>query len=299
MNVTQSLKKILVVGANGRQGTATIDALLSKGFNVTGLVRDASKGRNLEAKGVSVVVGNLNDINSLNNAFEGVDGLYIYFALTGEAMRNYTKNLNNVMIAAKEKNIKFIVYSNGVLIRPGSEMSVFDNGIILEDNMMKDFACCILKPAGFMDDALKGKGGFPFNIEPAGVLSSAFSIDQKGGLISTDDIGHVAAAVFENPDKYNHRRINIVSDVITGQEALDIVSRVSSTKFVFKFVGMPLFLRMFLPGLVRHLVPDDALLDEALTNVKSIYPNAMTFEQYLMKKEFKNKEADKNSCIIS
>lgn len=36
---TRELNKIAVVGANGRQGSSTIDALLVKGFDVVGLVR--------------------------------------------------------------------------------------------------------------------------------------------------------------------------------------------------------------------------------------------------------------------
>ena len=44
------LNKVAVIGANGRQGSATVDALLLKGFDVVGIVRDAAKKAIVDSK---------------------------------------------------------------------------------------------------------------------------------------------------------------------------------------------------------------------------------------------------------
>lgn len=44
------LNKVAVIGAKGRQGSATVDALLLKGFDVVGIVRDAAKKAIVDSK---------------------------------------------------------------------------------------------------------------------------------------------------------------------------------------------------------------------------------------------------------
>ena len=145
MSAERELKTIAVLGANGRQGVATIDALLAKGFKVIGIVRKESNKGAIEAKGAKAAVANLDDVNSLSQAIEGADGLYVYFALSFNV--NYLlKQFQNIKNAAKERNIKYIIYSNGFIIRPGSGLSAFDTVIAAENDLFANLSACILKP---------------------------------------------------------------------------------------------------------------------------------------------------------
>ena len=68
---------ILVTGANGKTGGATISQLLAKGYPVQALVQRADARSELLAKrGAKVVVGSLEDITDLRAAMNGVQRAY-------------------------------------------------------------------------------------------------------------------------------------------------------------------------------------------------------------------------------
>ncbi len=71
---------ILVTGATGNLGKATIDSLLNRGIapnNITALVRDESKAAELKSKGLQIKLGDYQDLESLKSAFRGVDKLLL------------------------------------------------------------------------------------------------------------------------------------------------------------------------------------------------------------------------------
>ena len=302
MIAERELKTIAVLGATGRQGSATIAALLAKGFKVIGIVRDEKKKATIEAKGAKADVANLDDVKSLSQAFEGADGLYVYFALSFNV--NYLlKQFQNIKNAAKERNIKYIIYSNGFIIRPGSGLSAFDTVIAAEDDLFANFSACILKPTAFIDDMLPTPINDSFKIT-ATVFATCYDENAKFPYISTRDIGMVAANVFENPSAYRSKRIYLASENLTGAETLAIVSKIRNTEFTYKKLPFPLLARIFAPKLVEFISTiDETVVAEALNNMHTINPEYMTMEQYLISKDFKNVELKPdstwNSCVIS
>src|SRR4051794_38297296 len=71
------MSTILVTGANGNVAGATIRALQGKGHKIVGLVRDAGKAAELEKLGVKLVVGDLEQLRTVENAFEGIDTAFL------------------------------------------------------------------------------------------------------------------------------------------------------------------------------------------------------------------------------
>ena len=102
---------ILVTGATGQLGTATINFLLSKipAKEIAALARDEQKAQDLKAKGVEVRVGDYNDKASLIEAFRGVDKL---FFVSASDVANRLKQHANVVYAAKEAGVKHIIYTS-------------------------------------------------------------------------------------------------------------------------------------------------------------------------------------------
>lgn len=103
---------VLVTGATGHFGKATIDYLLKKGVssnNIAALVRDETKAGDLKAKGISLKLGTYDDYSSLVAAFQGVDKLLLVSA-TDLAKRS--KQQENVVRAAKEANVRHILYTS-------------------------------------------------------------------------------------------------------------------------------------------------------------------------------------------
>ena len=81
---------ILVTGATGNLGKATINSLLNKGIsasNIAALGRDESKSVELTSKGIEVRIGDYEDLESLKSAFQGVDKLLLISSSSDIARR--------------------------------------------------------------------------------------------------------------------------------------------------------------------------------------------------------------------
>ena len=102
---------ILVTGANGNLGSATIDFLLSKNpqATVAALVREVQKGEALQPKGVDVRIGDYIDYTSLQQALEGID---ILVFISSGTIANRVQQHKNVVNAAKKKGVKHILYTS-------------------------------------------------------------------------------------------------------------------------------------------------------------------------------------------
>jgi len=85
-------KIILVTGATGKQGGATARHLIKLGFKVRALTRkpEGKSAKALNALGIEVIKGNLNDINSLDPAVKGVYGIF--------AVTNYCSDKKNKVL---------------------------------------------------------------------------------------------------------------------------------------------------------------------------------------------------------
>jgi nucleoside-diphosphate-sugar epimerase len=72
--------RIFLTGATGYIGSAVLDALIKAGHQVTGLARDARKGKKLEKRGAAPVVGQIGQPEIWIDAARGYDA-YIHAAL--------------------------------------------------------------------------------------------------------------------------------------------------------------------------------------------------------------------------
>lgn len=103
---------ILITGATGHFGKATINALLEKGIpasSITALVRDENKAEDLKAKGVEVKTGDYHNYDSLKAALKGVDKLLL---VSSSDLNERLTQHQNVINAAKENGVKHIAYTS-------------------------------------------------------------------------------------------------------------------------------------------------------------------------------------------
>lgn len=103
---------ILVTGATGNYGKATIDFLLKKGISansISALVRDVAKAEDLKAKGINLKIGDYDNYAALVAAFKGVDKLLL---VSGSDVVNRGKQQENAVKAAKEAGVKHILYTS-------------------------------------------------------------------------------------------------------------------------------------------------------------------------------------------
>jgi NAD(P)H dehydrogenase (quinone) len=116
---------ILVTGATGHYGTKAIEHLLHKGVEpqrIAALVRDAAKGQYLRDQGINLRVGDYTDFESLLHALQGVNTLLLVSSNDRGAAENRTAHHINVIQAAKQAQVKHVVYTSFVR-KPAFEAS--------------------------------------------------------------------------------------------------------------------------------------------------------------------------------
>jgi NAD(P)H dehydrogenase (quinone) len=103
---------ILITGATGHLGKATIEFLLQKGFPAAGiaaLIRDEAKAASLANKGIQLRKGDYDNYASLLAAFAGVEKLLL---ISGNDIANRGTQQATAVKAAKEAGVKHILYTS-------------------------------------------------------------------------------------------------------------------------------------------------------------------------------------------
>src|SRR6188472_1187685 len=95
-------KNIVVTGATGTIGRRVVEGLLEKRALVTAMVRDASKGAPLEAKGARIAIGSFEDRASLVSAFSGADTVVLITAANARA----DEQTLSAIAAAKDAKVR-------------------------------------------------------------------------------------------------------------------------------------------------------------------------------------------------
>jgi uncharacterized protein YbjT (DUF2867 family) len=278
----KNTKVILVTGATGKQGGAAVRHLLKDGWKVRALTRDASKPEAAELKtlGAEVVTGDLNDMASLENAMQGIYGVFSVQNFWEHGYEGELVQGKNLIDAAKKANVKhFLMTSVGGAERK-TGLPHFDVKAEIEDHLKASgLNYTILRPVFFMENF---NAWFkPTESEGKMVITMAMKNDTKLQLIAVDDIGVFARIVFDDPDKYLGKEIEIAGDELTIPQVADAYSKVTKVPTVFNELPMEIlkqnseeFAKMF-----QWFI--DKGYEAKISELKAIHPGLKSFEQWL------------------
>ena len=126
---------VLVTGANGLLATNTIIKLLERGYQVRGLIRDINKFLLPSHENLELVLGDITNLSSLEQAMVNCDYVIHCAATTDQNLLHYDNyhrinvlGTENVIQAALKNQVKKIVYvgtantfGHGTLETPGDE----------------------------------------------------------------------------------------------------------------------------------------------------------------------------------
>lgn len=235
---------ILVTGATGTQGSATLTQLLARGHRVRVITRnpEGEKARALSEMGAEVFHGDYDDPTSIKTALHGVSGV---FSLQVPSMTGNDIELQHAALlveAANQAGVRHFVHSSTSgtdlykFMPPGTESlwdkPFWDSKLKIEETVRAaNFPTfTFLRPAFLMENYLAPKVSFAFPELQQGEIVIAIHIDTKLAHVAAQDIGAFAVAAFENPDRFHGKSLELAGDKCSIPEVAEVLSRVTGHK---------------------------------------------------------------------
>ena len=182
--------KVLAIGATGTHAGLVVPALVRRGVEVRGLVRDASRVEEAERNGVAeAVVADLHDVEAVTAAAEGVDGV---FHLNPVFAQDESDMGVAMVAAAVDAGVRKFVFSS--VYHPSltalsnhrgkqpAEAALYDSDL--------DFT--VLQPAIFMQQL----AGAVASAKESGRIGEPYSADAEMAYVDYRDVAEVAAEAF-------------------------------------------------------------------------------------------------------
>ncbi|MFD7631792.1 NmrA/HSCARG family protein [Streptomyces sp. NPDC059851] len=230
-------RSVLVTGATGRQGGATVRALVGRGRQVHALVRDPARpqAQSLRALGATLVVGDLDDTASLEAAMRGVHGVFCVQRMPVPGPAGFESEVRRgkaVAEAAARVGVAHFVYASvDGAGRPGDVPHFRSKGLIEQYVAELGLPATVLRPAFFLTN-FEGMG--PRWSDGELVLSLPLAPHTALQMIHPDDIGEFAADVFDARADHLGRTLEIAGDRLTGPQMAEAFARAAGRPVRFR-----------------------------------------------------------------
>jgi uncharacterized protein YbjT (DUF2867 family) len=281
--VTKREAIILVSGVTGNQGGATARHLLANGWRVRGLTRDARKPTALAfaEQGVEIVEGHFDDRASLVRALEGVYGVFSVqsgFEAGLEAEERWGKAFAD---AAQAAAVQHFVYSSVGSAEKNTGIPHFESKRRIEEYLQAlGLPATILRPVFFMEN-------FNFmarqSVFEQGKLGFALRPAKKLQMLAVDDVGAMAALVFENPEHYIGQAMEIAGDELTMPEIAELLSRVTGGPVTFEEQPLEPLKEHSYDFYVMQKWFNEVGYQADIARLRRLHPSMQTFEQWLQR----------------
>ncbi len=193
--------KILVIGATGNSGGATVDALLENGNgNVRVAARDAGKAQERFGANVEVVSFDWEKPETYRTALDGVQSCVIVMPVLPDIV---TPGKALLDAAAETESVQHVIKMSGTLCGPESPLPIGKEHEVLDQYLMNldGVGWTSVRPTLFMTNMLIYQLGA---IEETGAFYGAPEEDGKvkSAYVSVKDLGEVMATVALEGEKH-------------------------------------------------------------------------------------------------
>lgn len=291
------MNKIILIGVTGGTGGNVIKGFLEQGItNLRVITRKIDLNRPALAQindaGIELVEANLDDENSLEAAFLDADAIYCHATApdTAKPQPEEIERAKTVVRVAKKAQIKHFVYNSAGGVERNTKVSHIQQKAQIEQIIKAgNLPATMLRACLFMEEFWKKytrpgilKGSFRFSIQP----------DKPLHLITTKDMGRVAAYIIKNPDKYINKEIELAGDILTPQQMAIAFSKVQQTKVIHKEVPpwiFLLFLQKELYNIIQFYRNQGYQAD--VDRLREEFPRLLTtFAEFLQETDWGNAE---------
>ncbi len=222
-------KKVLITGATGDTGRATVREAIALGLDVRAMVRRLDeRSAALAAQGAEVVVGDLFDINSIRAALESVAAAYFVYPVAPGLI---TATVNFAQ-AAKEAGTKAVInLSQRSQNRESTSESCRDTYIAEQVFNWSGVPVIHLRPTLFLEWLL-----YPWQLAylKHGILRLP-ACKGRHSPIAVDDQGRAIAALLKNPEGHIGTSIDLSGPVEMDHEQMAAeLSEALDRKIVFQ-----------------------------------------------------------------
>ncbi|PSN11320.1 NmrA family protein, partial [filamentous cyanobacterium CCP5] len=249
-NAETAIGKVLLIGVTGGTGHNAVKGLLEQQVNdLRAITRKIDLQRSslsqLHRSGVELVEADLDDESSLQAAFAGVSAVYCHATAPDSAKpdpREVTR-AQRVAEAAKQANVSHVVYNSAGGADRESGISHIEQKYRVEQIFKQaKLPTTMLRACLFMEEFWKQytrpsilKGSFSFAVQANRPLH----------LITTKDMGRVAAYVMKHRSEYVGKDIELAGDVLTPKQMAAAFAHAQGSPVVYKEIPPWIFLLLF------------------------------------------------------
>lgn len=269
------MKKIAVIGGTGMIGRPVVQALHDADFEITALIRDEAKARQLLPADIRYCKGDLRNVHDVDRALKGQDGIYLNLNLNladgKNAWHAEREGIDNIIAAAQKNNIKRIAIISSVVMNyqgmNGFHWWVFDlKKEALNKIRASGIPYTIFYPSTFMEN-------FMITYRKGNRILLAGTSHHKMYFIAGKDYGGWVARSFEILKKENKEYVVQGPEGYTADEAATIFIK-HYTRAKLTISRAPLGVLKFV-GLFNNTVNYGHHIIEALNN----YPEKFEAEE--------------------
>jgi uncharacterized protein YbjT (DUF2867 family) len=261
-------KIIAVVGATGAQGGGLVRAILDDpagGFTVRAITRDTTseKAKALAKLGAEVVAANVDDVESLKQAFKGAYGAYcVTFFWDHFSAEKETTEATNMAYAAKSAGVQHAIWStfedtrkfipltdNRMPTLMGKYKVAHFDGKSEANHVFTELGV----PTTFLLTSFYWENLIYFGAGPQkgpdGTLAITYPMgDKKLPGIAAEDIGKCAYGIFKRGSEFIGKTVGVAGEHITGSQMAAALTRALGKEVRYNEVPADVYRAFGFPG---------------------------------------------------
>lgn len=216
--MTSTALKVLVYGATGSQASPVVWKLLEAGHKPYVFTRNPERATAMRDAGAEIVVGDLQDPNSLRAANSGMDAVALLIPAFIPNPMDSARLMGNAVAAAREAGVKLIVWNtSGPMIKERIGHPMYDMRHDMEATLRDGgVPYIIIQPSAYLENLL-GPWTQP-NIVAKDQLSYPVPDHMRLGWIATEDVAALQVAALQRPHLANTKFVVSGVENLTGPE---------------------------------------------------------------------------------
>jgi uncharacterized protein YbjT (DUF2867 family) len=236
-------RKAFVCAATGVQGGAVARQLRALNWEVHTTTRDpdSAAAQALTSAGVKVHPGSWDDTAVLEAAIAGCDYLFLNLMPVLTDFAAEFRQGQVILRIAKAAGVQHVVYSTGFHFPKHDFMAMaFKSKLDLEQELQSaGFPhWTILRPGNFMSNYIGDKVNLLYpGAAQTGLFTVAFRPTTTLIAVDHEDIGAFAVAAFQNPEKFHGQAIDLITEIITFEKALEIMRRATGRNLRARYLS--------------------------------------------------------------